>query len=375
MDFPAELAVRNFLSAMYPSEKAAMWIFAIMGIFFFVAGAWLWHSQLEWDARVRDWERVDGVITRNELVRSGRRDSSRRTELRYRYFCRGREYEGRRIVYDLDRYPRVKVGSVCRIIVDPAAPERSAALVTFTKYGRWIRYKGALLAGAAAAILFLLLIHLRFRRPPELPEKLVRYLMTVPVDERSLTEAPPRLRDFGGRISHPPRLGSGPGVCMLGDGAWGTLIFTALLAAAACVLLWHDKLAPGLAAGILALLIGLGAFPPRLKLDFITRTIRRSRLPWHDSADPEEMLSFSAIRRLEVFPARIGRGICAILVAVSDANEAWVLGRIAQRRVAMLLAFLPDLATELGHLPVAFRAKVLDDPLSPRRKSRSRLGA
>ena len=371
MDSPIELPVRDFLNTMYPSEKVAMWIFAVMGIFFSAAGSWLWYRQVQWDDRVRDWEQIDGVVTCNEIVRGGRR-SSPRTELRYRYTYRGREYEGRRIVYDLGRYPRVGVGSVRRIIVDPAAPENSAALVTFSKYGRFIRYKDSLLTGTVAAILTALFIYLLFRRPPGIPEKLARYLMTVHVDERSLTERPPRLREFGGWVSHPPRFGGGPGIVMLGDAAWGTRFFAAALAAAACALLWYDKTAPGLVVAAFALLIGLGTFPPRLKLDFVTRTIRRSRLPRHNTAEPEEALPFSAIRRLEVIPARMEkRGMYALVAAVTGAEEAWVLGKFAQRRTPALLAFVPDLATELGHLPVVFRAEVCEsEPRAPRKKNR-----
>lgn len=368
MDFPTELSVRNFLSAMFPSEKVALWIIAVLGIFFASGSCWQWYRQQQWDIRVRDWEQIDGVITCNKLVRGGRR-SSPRTELRYRYTYRGREYEGRRIVYDLNRYPRVSVGSVRRIIVDPAAPGNSAALVTFGKYGRWIRYKDVLLTSAVAAILASIWVHLLFRRQPEIPEKLASYLMTVPVDERSLTERPPQLRDFGGWVSHPPRLGGGPGVVMLGDAAWGTRLLAAALAAVAGALLWYGKITPGSVVAAAALLSGLGTFPPRLKFDFVTRTIRRRRLPRQDAVAPGETLPFSAIRRLEVVPARMEkRGMYAILAAVTDADEARVLGKFAPGRVSALLAFLPDLATELGHVPIVFRAEVCEsEPRAPRK--------
>lgn len=370
MDSPTELSVRNFLSAMFPSEKVALWIFAVLCIFFSSVSCRQWYRQHQWDTWVRDWERIDGVITCNRFIRGNRHRSSR-TELRYRYTYRGREYEGSRIVYDLNRYPRVSVGSVRRIIVDPAAPGNSAALVTFGKCGSGIRYADAGLTSAAAVILALIGGRLLLRRKPEVPEKLARYLMTVPVDERSLTERPPQLREFGGWVSRAPRFGGGPGVVMLGDAAWGTRLFAAVLAAGAVALLWYGKTVPGLVVAAVALLIALGVFPTRLKLDFVTRTIRRSRLPWRDAAAPEETLPFSAIRRLEVIPARMEKpGMFALLVAVTGAEEAWVLGKFSQRRVSVLLAFLPELATELGRLPVAFRAEVLEpEPSEPRKKN------
>jgi hypothetical protein len=370
MDSPTELSVRNFLSAMFPSEKVALWIFAILWIFFSVAGSWLWYRQWQWDIWVRDWEQVDGVITCNRFI-SGSRHRSSRTELRYRYTYRGREYEGSRIVYDLNRYPRGGVGSVRRIIVDPAAPERSAALVTFGRYGGGIRYADAVLTSAVAVIIMLIGGRLLLRRQPEIPEKLTRYLMTVPADGNAGMERPPRLREFGGWVSHAPRFGGGPGCCMLGNAAWGTRLWVAAQAAVAGALLWHDQIVPGLVVAAFAMLFGLGAFPPRLKFDFVTRTIRRSRSPWRNAAGPEETLPYSAIRRLEVIPARMEKpGMFALLVAVTGSEEAWVLGKFAQRRIPVLLAFLPELATELGHLPIVFHAEVLEpEPSAPRKKT------
>ena len=136
-------------------------------------------------------------------------------------------------------------------------------------------------------------------------------------------------------------------------------------------MLWYGKTVPGLVAAAFALLIGLGTFPPRLKLDFVTRTIRRSRSPWRNAAGPEETLPYSAIRRLEVIPARMEKpGMFALLVAVTGTEEAWVLGKFAQRRVSVLLAFLPELATELGHLPIVFHAEVYaPEPSAPRKKT------
>lgn len=368
MDFPAELSARQFLSAMYPSEKAAMWIFAVLLLGVSGLGFWLWHTQKEWDVRVRDWDQVDAVITRNDLVRGRGRSSHTHTELRYRYVYRGRNYEGRRIAYGLKRYPPVKVGTVRRIIVDPAAPERSAALVSFSKNRSWIRYREVLMAAALAAILGIIGLNLLFRRPPEIPEKLSRYLMTVPAGSCAEAEDPPHLRDFGTWVSHPPRI-DGNGVCVLGDGAWPLRVIIVLQLAAAYALLWYGKYAPGLMLLAVSLLLGRGAFPFRLEIDFPARTIRRSRRPWHDGSAPGEALPFSAIRRLEIIPARMGkRGMAALLAAVTDTGEARILGMTTARRLPALLAFLPDLATALGHLPVVFRAEAIrrdGDPASP----------
>ena len=66
-------------------------------------------------------------------------------------------------------------------------------------------------------------------------------------------------------------------------------------------------------------------------------------------------------------------GMVALLVAATTSGEAWILGMTSPQRLSALLAFLPDLATALGHLPIMFRAEVLDNPLTPRKRSGGKL--
>ena len=361
MDSPTELPVRRFLTAMYPPEKAGRWIFAVLWIIFFACGIWLLYRQKQWDDRVRDWDKVDGTITRNDLIRGGRRRSSH-TELRYRYRYRGQTYDGSSIAYDLDRYPRTKVGAVRPILVDPKAPENSAAMVYFRKNGSWMRYFNAISINAVAAIIGLVLLYLLLRRPPVIPEDLTRYLATVAPGESVESNKPPRLRKFGGWVSRLPKLDA-PDDCMLGTTNWSNLLLAAAFAVGACFL-WRCKLIPGVVfSGLVALLLSFTAFPPRLKIDFVTRTIQRRRLPWHNDDDPGQTLPFAAIRRLEVIPVTLGKqGTIAILAAVTDDQEAWVLAQIPRKRVGTLLRFLPGLATKLGYLPVVFRWQVTQQP-------------
>ena len=361
MDSPTELPVRRFLTAMYPKEKAGRWIFTVLWIIFFACGIWLLYRQKQWDDRVRDWDKVDGVITRYEIIRGKKRGSSH-TELQYRYNYKGRTYDGSCIAYDLNRYPRIKVGAVRPIIVDPAAPENSAAMVYFRKNGSWIRYLNAISINTVAAIIGLVLLCLLLRRPPEIPADLTRYLATVAPGESVESNKPPRLRAFGGWVSRLPQLDA-PDSCMLGTTNCFQLLLAIAFAVGACFL-WRCKLIPGVVfSGLVALLLGLTAFPPRLKIDFVTRTIRRRRLPWHDDNDSGQTLSFSAIRRLELIPVALGKqGMIAILAAVTDDQVAWVLAKIPRKQVAALLRFLPGLATKLGYLPVVFRGQVTQPP-------------
>ena len=115
----------------------------IWTLFLGVAGTILLADALAWDARVRSWTQVPGVLLRNDRVRvSSGRSSRIVSKIEYEYRFKGKRYTGSRILYDANYFPTGRrPGTPWPILVDPADPGKSAAMVRYR--GHWglvVRY-------------------------------------------------------------------------------------------------------------------------------------------------------------------------------------------------------------------------------------------
>ena len=117
----------------------AVWILLLGGF-----GAWQLADALIWDSRVRNWRQVPGVILKTDRVkvRSGR-STKTVSRIEYEYRFEGRRYTGSRILYGGDFFPpAIKPGAPRKILVDPAAPAGSAAMLYYRGHWGLLRYGG-----------------------------------------------------------------------------------------------------------------------------------------------------------------------------------------------------------------------------------------
>ena len=101
----------------------------------FAGTVYLFGSDLVWEIRLLRWEQVPGVmvLNREKNVRNGER-TKQVSEIAYRYQYRGKSYVSNRILYGKTWFPTgVKAGAGRRVLVNPANPSESAAMIWYRK--------------------------------------------------------------------------------------------------------------------------------------------------------------------------------------------------------------------------------------------------
>ena len=306
------------------------------------AGAALLADPLIWDIRLRRWAQVPGVIERNDLCKD--RSGKTVSKIAYSYRFRGRQYTGDRILYDNNYFPDwIKPGTPRKILVDPADPARSAAMLWYRGHWGLLRYAGpaACFAGLAAVMgVFAFLIRRRDRL--FIPEKLRVYAAAHPASP------PPEHRTAGrAGVPGPPEWVDGRFLRFRQPRFSAVVIF---LLAAGCLAaaLW-------LRNGLLlfwALLHGtvffLG-FPESLLLDLQELRLTEKRL-----LGRKREISLAGVRMLCLSVKNNGP---ANLSAVDGDGAYVLLCRVPQKDLQSLLDLLPDIAEGMGQLPISFVCK------------------
>ena len=334
-----EAWLRETLRRRRRNDRIAMavWILLLGGL-----GAWQLADALIWDARVRNWRQVPGVILKNdrEKVRSGR-STKTVSRIEYEYRFEGRRYTGSRILYGGDFFPpAIKPGAPRKILVDPAAPARSAAMLYYRGHWGLLRYGGpaANFAGLAV-VLAVFAVGIRRRDRFRIPEKLRAYAAAHP----AAVPAPP-FRLVWRSIDRPPEPVDG-GILRARDSWLGWAVLTALLVggALAAAVFCRNPLLYLLAVTFLA--VFWLARPGSLTLDPRRRRLtaggflRRER---ETSLADVQMLSLSLTGSRYRLDAFRRDGTCIRLF------------RVPEKSLPQLLDLLPELAEQLGGIPVGF---------------------
>ena len=170
------------------SEKIAC---GIGCIFFLLLGTVDTGEVLCWRARIRSWDKAEGVILKNEVVRvrrSGRRTAENVSRVEYRYEYGGRVYTGSRIVYDSRTFPPLEPGTKRQVIVDPEDPGNSA--IMFRYRGAWwvLLYAKSALFFLFALVLGCRIAHLCRSREIVVPEALERCFHDFPGGESTAAQ-------------------------------------------------------------------------------------------------------------------------------------------------------------------------------------------
>ena len=321
------------------SDRIAM---VLWTLFLGVAGTLLLADALAWDARVRKWTQVPGVILRNDRVRvSSGRSSRVVSRIEYEYRFEGKRYTGSRILYDSDYFPeRIKPGSPRKILVNPADPGKSAAMKWYRGHWGLLRYGWpAVCLVGLPIVLGISLFVIRRRNRFVIPEKLRAYAAAVPAPAEKPAAYP--LRGCGARLTRPPELADGRFLRIRGN--WTPMIVAALVMVVgpfAFALFLREAL--GLWAGIAGLACMFLFRPETLTLDLRERRLIRR--------GGKRETSLADCRGLLVFPNRASILLYALLrdgtrIPICHAQEAFL---------PLLLELLPDLAEQLGRVPVVF---------------------
>ena len=327
------------------SDRIAMVLWAL---FLGVAGTFLLADALAWDARVRNWTQVPGIILRNDRVRvSSGRSARTVSKIEYEYRFEGKRYTGSRILYDSDYFPeRIKPGSPRKILVNPADPGKSAAMKWYRGHWGLLRYGWPVFCFVVLAVnLGICGFGIRRRNRFVIPEKLRAYAAAVPAFEAEPAAYP--LWGVGIRLTRPPELVDGRFLRIRGSGT--PMIVAALVMVVgpfALALFLREAL--GLWAGIAGLACMFLIRPETLTLDLRERRLIRR--------GGKRVISLAECRGLLVFPNRASILVYALLrdgtrVPICHAPEAFL---------PLLFDLLPDLAEQLGRVPVCFLA----DPFS-----------
>ncbi|MBQ9501237.1 MAG: DUF3592 domain-containing protein [Lentisphaeria bacterium] len=316
--------------------------------------------QFNWNRRLKNWTVVEGTITRNatKRVRSGKRTRTV-ADVEYVYTYKRGQYRGNRILYDEDHFPsNVKPGAKWDILVDPESPRRSAVIITYR--GRWgsFRYAGGAALLVLGGISFFLFLNSLPPQKAGIPPELAAYLAGL--------SQPPRVELDKKKTGRPPgrsgiHLGGMPEYrldryCILSEG--GRTAQKIILAVVFLPIL--PSIFLGNSSGWLLLIVWsifLAAFlflPRRTVIDF-----QRKQMFWVRTFSPDKTpkrtLSIAGWDRLLLCRGVSGNAAAIILAGVGKDGKRHPVCCVRPRKLALLLAAVPELARRLGNLPVDFR--------------------
>ena len=316
--------------------------------------------QFNWNRRLENWTVVEGTITKNttKRVRSGKHTTTV-ADVEYVYTYKRGQYRGNRILYDEDRFPaNVRPGAKWDILVDPESPRQSAVIITYRGHWGLVRYAG----GAALLVLGVIfcIVFLTNFSPQKvgIPPELAAYLAELPrqprvgLDKKKAVRRPGRIGTLlGGMPEY--RLDR---YCILPEGGRTAVkIFFAvqLLLFLPAIFLGLLKALPGLILWAVLLAVFL-LLPKRTVIDFQRKQMYFVRTFTPDKM-PKRTLSIADWDHLLLCRGNSGNsGAAIILAGVGRDGEHLPICYVRPRKLALLLAAVPELARRLGNLPVDF---------------------
>ena len=337
---PPEEWLRETLRRYRRADRIA----AVMASILLVGiGTALLADALIWDARVRSWRQVPGVMLKNDRVKV-RSGSSTITvsQIEYEYRFAGRRYTGRRILYGGNHFPAsVKPGTPRKILVNPIAPAESAAMIRYRGHWGLLRYAGPTACFATLAIALAVIAAAdRRRQRLAVPAKLRDYAAA-----HSAAAPSPPFRIEWRSIGRPPEA-VGEGIFRARDrwlpwAVFATMLVGGTLATAAFC---RDPLLYFLTIVFLA--VFWAARPGSLTLE-----PRRRRMFTGGLLRREREFSLADVQMLVLSPA--GKAQYRLDTFRRD-GAGFRLFRVPERSLPQLLEVLPEIAEELGSLPIGF---------------------
>ena len=316
-------------------------------------------GQLSWDRRIEMWDKVDGIILKNEVktVVSSRRRKQEIADVEYEYVYNGRTYRNTRIVYDSKNFPAVKVGTKRQVIVNPDKPQDSAVMFQYrNRMGLLFRYGSSGLLYLCSAILFIIFIKMLTVRKIEVPSQLVSYISAIPL-ERFLSAAKmEKLNNLHApQMNKPMEYLPGRRYGIIKEGAFAVtgIIWILMLLPAVAAAIFN----PGL--WIIVIMLGAVCFLRSVSnvtvFDFHEQKFFRGKKFDPQKTEKLKFVSFSEIDHLSCRLSYIHQANRQIaLLAVKHDGSAIPLCQVTPKHFNTLLELLPELAEKMGKLPIIY---------------------
>ena len=348
---PKNEALEKWTASVSKSNKAEKIIFFVAMTFMYLLALLDINNQRNWDQKVNTWDHIQGVIQRNttKRVRSGK-STKEVSVVEYQYTYKGKYYTGNKIAYDSDHFPHyIQPGTSREIIVNPQKPAESAVMVYF-RNKVFSRYFKTIVIAIIGTFFFLLLLKTKMQKKPIVPEKLVRYMASVPpadlkgniqnTSTGELLSKPQFLEERYCILSRAPSLKS----------------FLWLLP---FLLFLPGLIVPGPSMGVkiiwggMAFFWSIGAFfalyPQKTILDFQEKKIFFKRLK-------KKTVSFADWEYLYVRKLAVNKeGFRIFLAGGKKGSSLTPICHLPISKLQTLLVVLPELAQKMGKLPIVFK--------------------
>ena len=328
---------------------------------FLLGGAVTLGDQLNWNRRLRTWTVVEGTILKNatKRVRSGK-GSKTISDIEYVYTYRGQTFRGSRILYGNDHFPsNIRPGAKRRILVDPDAPRKSAAIVTYRGYWGLIRYFPAAFFLVLGGIFGSAALRSRSSGETEIPWELSDYLESLPekpqiVLKKTTVERKKAKTDFGTSLGKMPEYRLDRYCILPAGGKNASLILFFLHLVFASAVLFFVRSASGLLLLVFALFFLIPLFlSKKTVIDLREKKLFRVRT-FTPGKTLENAVSIANWDHLELRKILVGNHPAIVLSGGKRGGEPRAICHVAPRSLPLLLAILPEFARKLGNLPVDF---------------------
>ena len=300
---------------------------------------------LRWDSRVRKWIQVPGGILKNEPGELPSRKSKKTiSRIEYEYHFQEQRYTGNRILYDDKYFPSSrKPGTKCMILVNPANPADSAAMVEYRGHWGLVRYAWPAICFAMLLLVLCYSVSSSLvRKRCFIPDRLRAYASVHPASMPPLSFPPSPIE--GLPVNRLPATCDG-GTWHARD-SWLPLVAVILLLVgfplSGAIFL---PFPPGYVATFLGLAIVGACMPKSILLD-----IREKRLILSGILRRQKEISLVDVNWL-CLRVRVSQ-IC--LDAVRQNGTRVRLFRVPERFLQQMLDLLPELGEQMGNIPIAF---------------------
>jgi hypothetical protein len=166
------------------AAKANFFIFSgISLVIFLIIGIELYQIK-KWDKKVETYDHVQGILLQHDRVTRGS-GRNRRTvsEIEYSFNYKGHKYTGDKIAYGEKDYPLRKTGKTVNIIVNPAQPDNSAAMIYYGS--NFAKYDVVYVFGFMAALALVIAVTFLLTSKTALPQKFIDLCESVPPEKRA----------------------------------------------------------------------------------------------------------------------------------------------------------------------------------------------
>lgn len=319
------------------------------------------HITISWDQKISTWDKVEGTILKNTTrrVRSGR-STKTVSDIQYKYRYRNVDLTGNKITYSKSRFPsHIKPGNRHTIIVNPANPSDSAALIEYKPQAWFLKYLDIICFGILALILWsTFFINLRKVRV-EIPEKLYQYLKETDeekiaqlCDESNNLELRPFCNFLLPGIHYPRadyfyiKVGNSKALKIVMG-----LIFLQFMISAIIV----PFMLP-VALGILCIIFALR--DSKIIFDLETKRIIRSRKLHPVKIKDKHKCDFDTIKYFivkKIIASNKKGGEMLTLFAVTNENQAFPITKVSTKKVNLMLSMLAEVLPAIGKYPVIFK--------------------